>query len=140
MVKKNNDSTLKKFSHNQGQNWYHLVLVPKKRFPLFQWKVLRDLANEAIEEVCANHNIEIFEYEVMEDHVHLFITCPPNYGINKLIKVIKGGTSFYIRKKYPSLKKYEHLWSRGCTYRGISNVTAQTVDYYIKNSNVWKGT
>lgn len=82
-------------------------MTPKGRFPVFQWKVLHDLANEAIGFVCKNHNVEIFIYEVMEDHIHLFITCPPSYGINKLIRIIKGGTSFYIRNKYPSLKSMD---------------------------------
>ncbi len=75
----------------------------------------------------------------MEDHVHLFVDCPPDYSIRQLIRVIKGGTSFYIRKNYPALKRYPHLWSSGYMYRSISNVTAETVQKYIKTSNIWTG-
>jgi len=28
-------SELKRFSHSVGQNWYHVVLIPKKRYPVF---------------------------------------------------------------------------------------------------------
>lgn len=109
MTKKNNDSSLKKFSHSIGQNWFHLVLIPKKRCPVFQYEQTKLLAEEAFDVICKNHKIEIFEKEVMEDHVHLFVDCPPDYSIRQLIRIIKGGTSFYIRKNYPSLKRYSHL-------------------------------
>ncbi len=137
MVKIVKDSTLKKFSHNQGQNWFHLVFTPKCRYPVFQWKVIKDLCETAILEVCSKHNIDLFAYEVMEDHVHLFVTCPPCYSINKLMRILKGGTSYYIRSNYKSLRKYDHLWSRGATYRSVSNVTADTVHFYITNNNIW---
>jgi putative transposase len=136
MTNKNNDTSLKKFSHSIGQNWFHLVLIPKKRYPVFQYEKTNLLAEEAFDVVCKNHKIEIFEKEVMEDHVHIFVDCPPEYGIGQLIKILKGGTSFYIRKKYPALKRYPHLWSSGYIYRSISNVTADTVQRYIRDSNV----
>lgn len=139
MVNNKKDNSLEKFSHSIGQNWYHLVLVPKKRFPLFQWEITRDLMNDAIDNVCQRHSIKVFEKEVMEDHVHLFVDCPPDFGIRQLIRILKGGTSFYVRKRYLSLKKYPHLWSAGYMYRSISNVTAETVERYIRDSNNWKG-
>ncbi|NCC70666.1 IS200/IS605 family transposase [bacterium] len=139
MTKNNNDSSLKKFSHSIGQNWFHLVLIPKKRCPVFQYVQTKLLAENAFDVICKNHKIEIFEKEVMEDHVHLFVDCPPNYSIRQLIRIIKGGTSFYIRKECPSLKRYTHFWSAGYMYRSISNVTADTVQKYIKESNVWTG-
>ncbi|MCA9497399.1 MAG: IS200/IS605 family transposase [Nanoarchaeota archaeon] len=139
MTKKNNDSTLKKFTHSIGQNWFHLVLIPKKRCPVFQYEQTKLLAEKAFDVVCQNHKIEIFEKEVMEDHVHLFVDCPPDYGIRQLIRILKGGTSFYIRQNNPNLKRYAHLWSAGYMYRSISNVTADTVQNYIRESNVWTG-
>ena len=139
MTKKNNDKSLKKFSHSIGQNWFHIVLIPKKRNPIFQYPKMKFFGEEAFEVVCKNHKIEIFEKEVMENHVHLFVDCPPDYGIRQLIRIIKGGTSFYIRKRVPSLKRYTHFWSSGYMYRSISNVTADTVTKYIANSNVWTG-
>ncbi len=139
MSKKNNDKNLKNFSHSIGQNWYHIVLVPKCRYPVFQYLNMKMLAEEAMDMVCKNHRIEIFEKEVMEDHVHIFVDCPPQFSIRKLIQILKGGSSYYIRKKAPSLKRYKFLWSEGYMYRGVSNVTAKTVKKYIQKSNVWTG-
>lgn len=139
MVKNTSDSSLKKFSHSIEQNWFHIVLIPKKRCPVFQFPKTKFLAEEAFDVVCKQHDIEIFTKEVMEDHVHLFVDCPPYCGIRQLIRILKGGTSLYIRKKYPTLKRYRHLWSSGYMYRSISNVTADTVEKYILTSNVWTG-
>lgn len=128
---------LKRFSHNIGQNWYHIVLVTKMRGKIFQWKETKAVANQAFDWICKRHNIDLFTKEVMPDHVHLFVSCPPDYSIRRLFQIIKGGSSYYIRKNYPSLKKYKHVWSKGTMYRSIGNVSAQTVKKYIEQSNDW---
>ena len=133
-------SEIKRFSHSIGQNWYHVVLVPKARYPVFQWKIIKDIADEAFEKVCKDHGINLFAKEVMPDHVHLFVSCPPQYSVRKLFQILKGGSSYYIRKKYPSLKKYSHLWNRGTMYRSIGSVSSETVKHYIQKSNSWSST
>jgi len=134
------NSEIKRFSHNIGQNWYHVVFVPKGRFPVFQYKDTKELADKAFEWVCERHKIDLFAKEIMPDHVHLFVSCPPDYSIRRLFRILKGGSSFYIRKKCPALKKYKHLWSRGTMYRSIGSVNAETIKNYIKNSNSWSRT
>jgi putative transposase len=76
----------------------------------------------------------------MPDHVHIFVSCPPDYSIRKLFRILKGGSSYYIRKNWPSLKKYKHLWNRGTMYRSVGNVNADTIEHYIKISNNWSRT
>lgn len=132
-------SELKRFSHSVGQNWYHVVLIPRGRYPLFEQAHQRDLAIKAIDWICERHKIDMFTKEVMEDHVHLFVSCPPDYSIRKMIQIIKGGTSYYIRKHHPSLKKYKALWSKGYMYRSVGHVTAEIVRRYIDESNKWVG-
>ena len=134
------NSEIKRFPHNVGQNWYHIVLVPKARYPVFQWKIVKEIAEKAFDWICKRHNIDLFTQEVMPDHVHLFVSCPPDYSIRKLFKILKGGSSYYIRKEYPSLKKYKHLWNRGTMYRSVGNVNADTVKHYIEQSNSWSRT
>lgn len=131
------NTEIKRFAHNVGQNWYHIVLVSKARYPVFQWKIVKELAEKAIVDVCSRHNIELFTKEVMPDHVHLFVSCPPEYSIRKLFQIIKGGISFYIRNELPSLRRYSHLWNRGTMYRSIGNVSADIVKHYIEKSNKW---
>ncbi len=128
---------LKRFSHSVGQNWYHVILVPRARYPVFQFEDQRLLMIEAIEWFCKNHSVDLFTKEVMSDHVHLFISCPPDHSIRKLVQKIKGATSYFIRKKKPALKRYDSLWSRGFMYRSVGAITGETVRKYIDESNKW---
>ena len=129
-------SQLNRFRHKVGQNWYHIVLVPRKRYPVFRQKHQRELALAAFDWVCERHHIELHTKEVMEDHVHLFVSCPPDYSVRRLIGVLKGGSSYYIRKHHPSLKKYPALWSKGGMYRSVGAVSAEVIEKYIAK-NVW---
>jgi hypothetical protein len=45
------NSDIKRFAHSIGQNWYHIVLVPKGRFPVFQWKATKEIAEKAFDSV-----------------------------------------------------------------------------------------
>jgi len=135
-------SELKSLSHSKGQNWYHVIIVPRARCPVFQYQLTKTICEEAIKQTCKNNRIELFTYEVMPDHIHLFIRCPPRKSILRICSVIKGGTSYYIRSRLPWLKRYPQLWSRGIFYRSVGSVSAETVRYYIdkSKSNQWNKT
>ena len=137
-----NYTELKSFCHSKGQNWYHVILVPRARCPIFKYEATKLLCEEGIKQVCTRNKIDLFTYEVMPDHVHLFISCPPRKSVLKICAIIKGGTSYYIRDKMPSLKRYPRLWSRGIFYRSVGNVSAEAVRNYIDNSkgNCWRRT
>jgi len=134
------NSDIKRFAHNVGQNWYHIVLVTKWRGKIFQWQESKAAAEKAFHTICGRHNIDLFTIEVMQDHVHLFVSCPPDFSVRKLFQVLKGGSSYYIKQEYPSLKKYRHLWNRGTMYRSIGSVSSETVKQYIQKSNNWSKT
>lgn len=132
---KNNDKSLDKFSHSLGQNWYHIVLIPKKRYAVFQWPQIKETAELAFAYVCKKHNISIFTKEIMDDHVHLFVNCPPEFSVRKLLQILKGGTSHFIRNKHPSLKRYISFWNKGGMYRSLGSVSAGVVKKYIERQD-----
>ena len=137
-----NNNELKSFSHSKGQNWYHIIIVPRARCAVFRYEITKRLCEEGLELVCRNNDIDLFTYEVMADHVHVFISCPPRKSILKICAILKGGTSHYIRSNMIALKKYPRLWSRGVFYRSVGNVSAQAIRNYIDNSekNQWTKT
>ncbi len=132
-------SEIKRYSHNVGQNWYHVVLIPAYRNPVFRQEHQRKLMLEALAWLCPRHKYELFAKEVMDDHVHLFLSCPQDSSIKRMIQIVKGGTSYYIRKHHPALKIYRAFWSKGSMFRSVGAISAQVVERYIKNSNVWQG-
>jgi putative transposase len=107
------------------------------RYPVFAQEHRRQLCIDAIDWICARHKIELFTKEVMSEHVHLFIACHPDFSVRKLVQILKGGTSYYIRKNHSALKKYLRLWSGGYMFRSIGSVNAETVKNYIEKSNKW---
>lgn len=50
--------------------------------------------------------------------------------------MLKGSTSYYIRKKYPSLKKYKSFWSPSYFCETIGNMSEIVIRKYIKNQKI----
>ncbi len=82
---------------------YHVVWCPKYRRPVIGGRVDARL-KQIIREVCAERDAPIVELETMPDHVHLLVSCDPQYGIHRLVKQIKGRSSRLLRQEFPTLK------------------------------------
>ena len=111
---------------------YHVVWRPK-----YRRKVLIDeraeRLKELIRQVCSETNAEIIEMEVMPDHVHLLVEIDPQFGIHKLVKTIKGKTSFVLRNEFPELKtKLPTLWTNSYFVSTVGSDTAiEDIKKYI---------
>ena len=58
------------------------------------------------------YHATIEELEVMPDHVHLLVHCDPQFGIHRLVKLLKGRSSRLLRQEYPSLRsRLPTLWT-----------------------------
>src|SRR5260370_7037359 len=67
---------------------------------------------DIIGQVCQEHQAEVEELEVMPDHVHLLVRVDPQFGIHRLVKLIKGRSSRLLRQEFPVLKrKLPTLWT-----------------------------
>jgi len=136
---------LTNFKHAVGQNAYHLVWKPKYAKPVFAYEPLRRSCENALKQIAEKHNFEIYELQVMDDHVHLFVEVPPTMSVSKALQLFKGGSAYKIFKWHPSLKRYwnfkKGLWSPGKFFRSVGNVTAETIQHYITQSHgAWKFT
>ena len=77
------------------------------------------------------------ELEVMEDHVHLFVSAPPKYSPAQIVQIVKSITAREMFRMYPALReKYwaGEMWTDGY-YVGTSgqDVTIDMIKKYIKN-------
>ena len=61
---------------------------------------LKQILNELVEK----WGQELVELEVMPDHVHILLGCEPQFGIHKLVRLIKGASSRMLRQEFPVLK------------------------------------
>ena len=71
---------------------------------------------------------------VSQDHIHLFVSIPPQVTISRLVQWLKGKTAHHLLAEFPHLKKQfwgRHLWARGYFCCSSGNVTDQMVADYI---------
>jgi len=118
--------------HNITNICYHIIWIPKYRKHLLTAHIKEELKVILIQK-CAELNIELVEYEIMPDHIHLFIRSNAILNISYIIKILKGSSSFILRSKFTYLKRYKSLWTRSYFVETIGAINANTIIKYIKN-------
>ena len=112
---------------------YHIVWCPKYRRKVLVGEVEARL-KELIINTCNEIKVDIIEMEIMPDHVHLLLEVDPQYGVNKAIKLIKGRSSFYLRKEFKSLTtKLPTLWSNSYFISTVGGAPLSIIKQYIEN-------
>ena len=133
---------LKHNKHSVGQNCFHLVWKVKYSYEVLNRRTLRKAVVGIIRLVAMQHRWQIYELQVMPDHVHLFIGFPYDISPKYVITVMKAKTASMLFRNFIWLKKYfrkGHFWSPGKFYRSVGNVTADVIHNYIKYSQGgWK--
>lgn len=85
-------------------------------------------------EICSNLSVEIIELEIMPDHVHLLCEVDPQFGIHKLIKTIKGKTSFQLRQDFEELTtKLPTLWTNSYFVSTVGGAPLAMIKQYIES-------
>jgi putative transposase len=76
---------------------------------------------------------ELVELEVLPDHVHLLVSCDPQFGIHRLVKYLKGTGSRYLRQEFPQLKRrLPSLWTNSYFCATTGGVTLETLKRYVE--------
>lgn len=116
---------------------YHIVWTTKYRKPILTGKLairVRDL----IREICVTNNVQIIRGHVSKDHIHLFISMPPQLSVSKIAQLLKGKTSRKVLQENPKLNKYfwgKHFWSRSYFATTSGAITDEMIMEYIKNQD-----
>lgn len=126
---------LTKTSHGMCQNTYHLIWTTKYRYPTFWSDNMKKIFDFLLNVASIRYKIEILEYRILEDHVHLFARLPHTMSVSKAFQLLKGFISYRIRKMHPNRKKYKALWSSFTFSRTVGSVTGNVIEHYIRESN-----
>ena len=109
---------------------YHFVWCPRRRR-----KVLKGLIEQRlktlIHEACQDVDISVVALEIMPDHVHAFLNCPPTLSPSQVMHKVKGYTARYLRKEFTELLKMPSMWTRSYFCSTAGNVSSATVERYI---------
>ncbi len=125
---------LKHAKHSVGQNAYHLVWKTKYSAAVFNSLAYRKVCEGAIRQVAINYGFQIYELQVMPDHVHLFVELPITTTVSKALQLFKGISSRMLRRQFSYLREFKCLWSPGKFFRSVGNVTSEVIQNYIKYS------
>jgi putative transposase len=112
---------------------YHVVWCPKYRRKVLEEKVAKRL-EQIIREVCKEHQAEILSMEIMPDHVHLLVEVDPQFGIHRLVKLIKGRSSRYLRQEFRELTtRMPTLWTNSYFVSTVGGAPLSVIKQYIEN-------
>lgn len=112
---------------------YHVVFCPK-----YRRTVLTPPIDERLKTILAEQSErwgqELIEMEVMPDHVHLLVGCDPQFGLHRLVKLLKGYSSHTLREEFPTLKRrLPSLWTHRYFVATTGGVTLETLKRYVHN-------
>ncbi len=112
---------------------YHVVFCPK-----YCRKVLTPPIDMRLKDILAEQierwGQELIGMEVMPDHVHLLVGCDPQFGIHRLVKLLKGHSSHELRAEFPVLKRrLPSLWTNSYLVSTVGGVTLETLKRYVEH-------
>jgi len=111
---------------------YHVIWCPKYRRSVLV-KGVDVRLKEIIQNVATECKSEILELEVMPDHVHLLVEVDPQFGIHRLIKLMKGKSSKLIREEFKWIKsRLPTLWTNSYFVSTIGGAPLEVVKQYIE--------
>lgn len=124
-------------AHTVYEIHLHLVWVTKYRRPVLVGDVgLR--VRELVRQVCLEHEVTIMKGPVSKDHIHLFVSIPPQVTISRLVQWLKGKTAYKLLQEFPMLQKKfwgRHIWARGYFCCSSGNVTDEVILRYIETQS-----
>ena len=109
---------------------FHFVWISRRRRKVLIGEVATRL-EEVIKEVSSELSLNILAIEIMPDHVHLFVSCPPSIAADQIMFRIKGRSSRVLRKEFPHLLKMPSMWTRSYFVSTAGNVSTETIKRYI---------
>ena len=121
-------------SHTRFDNKYHIVWITKYRKKVLKGDIgirIRDI----IRQVCEKFGIEIIRGNISPDHIHIFVSIPPQYSVSKIVQNIKGRSSRIIQQEFPNLRREywgRHFWAIGFFCVTSGNVTDEMIMKYIE--------
>lgn len=121
---------------NVYRTTYHLVWVTKYRKPIFTTPKRRKAMKILLHQIAENNEITILEGEIVDDHVHLVVSFPPNKSISSVMKALKGASAREWFQQFPDTKKElwkGSLWSRSYFVSTVGDVSKEIVMQYVQD-------
>ena len=121
-------------SHTKFYHRFHVVWTTKYRYKVMRGE-MRERIREIIIQTCQELGVHIEKGVLSTDHVHMFISVPPQIALSKVMMRIKGRSSYKIQREFPELRKRywgQRFWARGFFSTTSGNVTDAVILQYLE--------
>jgi putative transposase len=116
---------------------FHLVFCPKYRRRVLRGDIARRF-NDLFIQACEINDWELEELNIQTDHVHMLVQIHPKESLSKVLQLLKGGSSYVIRKEYPDLEEFlwgGSFWGDGFFAESVGQVNEKAMREYIRAQN-----
>lgn len=127
-------------SHAKFDIKLHFVWITKYRKPLLAGSIAIR-ARDLVRQICTELEVEIIKGHVSKDHVHLYVSCPPQVSPSYLMLRVKGRSSRKLISEFAAVRKAcrgRHVWARGFFVASSGNVTDEVIREYIETQTMIK--
>lgn len=124
----------RKGSHTIYDCKYHIVWIPKYRYPILTGQVALRV-RELVRQIAMANEVDILSGSVSSDHVHIHVSIPPYLSVSKFVQFVKGATSRKLQMEFENIRKRywgQHVWARGFFVATVGNVTEEMIQEYIR--------
>jgi putative transposase len=100
---------------------------------------VRARLRQLVRDICSELEVEIIKGHISKDHVHLFVSCPPQISASYLMQRIKGKSSRKLLQQFSHLNKQRwgrHLWARRFFVASSGVITDEAIIEYIRTQDV----
>ena len=85
-------------------------------------------------DLAKDRGAEVMELEVRADHVHRLIEVDPPYGVDRMIRRIKGRSFHILRREFPRLAtRLPTVWSHSYFVSTVGGSPLGALKQYIEN-------
>lgn len=124
------------YIHKKGivyKNQFHIIFTPKYRRKVLIGDIEARL-RELFIQIATENDIDLKSFEIMPDHVHLFVEFDPRMSTHIVVKKFKGITSRILRDEFPSLKsRLPSLWTRSYFCCSVGHINEAAIKKYIES-------
>ena len=102
-------------AHTKWDCKYHIVFAPKYRRKVF-YKEKRVEIREIIRQLCQWKGVDIIEWEVCLDHIHILVSIPPKMSVSGFMGYLKGKSALLIFQRWGNMKftyRNREFWCKG---------------------------
>jgi len=114
--------------HSKYNINYHLVWIPKYRRPALTDEVAAHLS-DIFKTIADKKGIEILSMEIMPDHIHLFVSSPPQNAPSLIVNWFKGISARMYNYWYGDTPI---KWTNSYYVGTAGTVTVETIKKYIE--------